>query len=132
MAYLYRYNTRDYNFWSWKNKSPYYKHYTETTATATAALFALAFNKLFRENLNSAYIKCTPLRAVLARRIKVAISAKGRNRLGFATVKIRREISKHFRQCFPPSTFKRQNKPEEVAVSLSSCYEFSFQFIWQT
>lgn len=71
--------------------------------------FACAFNEQFWEkNLNSAYISCSPLKAVLACCIELAISAKGHNRLGFAKVKIRGESSKLLRRCFPPSTFIRQ------------------------
>lgn len=92
-----------------KIKASIIKHFTETSTTVTVTCFALAFNQQFWEkNLNSAYINCSPLRAVLARCIELAISAKGHNRLGFAEVKIRGESSKHLRQHFSPSTFKRQ------------------------
>lgn len=104
-------------------------HFTEIITTVTITCFSCAFNQQFWEkNLNSAYINCSPIKAVLACCTELVFSAKGHNRLGFAKVKIRGESSKHLRQCFPPSTFKRQKNSEEVAVSLSSCYEFSFQF----
>lgn len=106
-----------------KNKDPYYKRFTEIIAAVTITCFACAFNQQFWEKkLNSAYINCSPSKAVLACCIELAISAKGHNRPGFAKVKIWGESS---RQCFPP--LKGKNS-EEVAMSLSSCYEFSFQF----